>query len=121
MPNTDGVFLITFLNTSEKEFTLPSRKVVGSLQQLGESVSCIRTHEKSRIRLEVIPMEDNLNQDQRFQVFVLINEFQDLFPDNSMKPKRVNVMKHKIVTNDALPQFRKPFRIPHAFEEEVNN
>ena len=120
MPNTCGVFLITFLNTSGKEFTLPSWKVVGSWQQLGESVSYIRTPEKSRIRMEVIPMGDNLNPDQRFQVFELINEFQILFPDNSMKPKRVNVMKHKIVTNDVLPQFRKPFRIPHAFEEEVN-
>ena len=30
-------------------------------------------------------MGNNLNQDQRFQVFELINEFQDLFPDNSMK------------------------------------
>ena len=37
-----------------------------------------------------------------------------------MKPKRVKVMKHRIVTNDALPQFRKPFGIPHAFEEEAN-
>ena len=39
-------------------------------------MSYIRTPQNSRIRLEVIPMEDKF-----------INEFQDLFPDNSMKLK----------------------------------
>ena len=67
-----------------------------------------------------IPIVDNLSNDERHQVYELINEYRDLFTNDSMESKRVKVMKHRIVTNDALPQFRKPFWIPHAFEEEVN-
>ena len=43
-----------------------------------------------------------------------------MFTTNSMKPKQTNVLEHKIITCDALPQFRKPYRIPHAYENEVN-
>ena len=37
-----------------------------------------------------------------------------------MKPKRTNVLKHKIVTENTLPQYRKPYKIPHAYEKEVD-
>ena len=67
-----------------------------------------------------IPIEYNLSNDKRHEVYELVNEYRDIFTNDSMKPKWVKVMKHRIVTNDALPQFRKLFRIPHAVEEEVN-
>ena len=119
MPNTEGVFLITFLNTSENEYTLPSRKIIGSLQHPGETLLSRKPKERE-VEMKGIPIKDNLNNDERREVYELINEYRDLFTNDSMKPKRVKVMKHKIVTNDALPQFRKPFRIPYAFEEEMN-
>ena len=119
MPNTEGVFLITFLNTSENEYTLPSRKIIGALQQPGETLLA-RKPEEREVEMKDIPIKDNLNNDERREVYEMIKEYRHLFTNDSTKPKRVKAMKHKIGTNDVLPQFRKPIRIPYAFEEEMN-
>ena len=64
MPNTEGVFLMTFLNTSDKEYILSSRKVVGSLQQPGETLIPQGTRE-SETKTKVIPIGVNLSDDER--------------------------------------------------------
>ena len=55
------------------------------------------------------------------EVQTLLVEYQDIFSTNSKKPKLTNVLKHRIITDDAIPQFRKPYRIPHAYQNEVDN
>ena len=37
-----------------------------------------------------------------------------------MTLKQMSVLKQRIITNNALPQFRKAYRIPYAFEKEVD-
>ena len=39
---------------------------------------------------------------------------------NPKKPSLVKNMKHPIITDDALPVNKKPHRIPHAWNDEVN-
>ena len=39
---------------------------------------------------------------------------------NPKKPQLNKILEHRINTQEALPQFQKPYRIPRAYEKEVN-
>ena len=50
----------------------------------------------------------------------LITRYEGIFASNPKKPSLVKNMKHRIITDNALPVNKKPHRIPHAWDNEVN-
>ena len=117
IPNIDGIFQITMLNTTEKDVTVCARKVVGHVTPPADSI-CI-ADENSEKTLEKISFGDKLTASEKKIVKDLVNEYDDIFATNPKKPKRTSLVEHAIITNEALPVKRKYKRIPLAWENEV--
>ena len=65
-------------------------------------------------------MGENLSDGQKRQIKELVAEYKDIFAENPKNPKRTVLMKHKIITGDALPARAKARRVPVAWEKEVD-
>eukprot|EP00794_Sanderia_malayensis_P005815 gene5815-6513_t len=50
----------------------------------------------------------------------LISSYSDIFAANPKKRNLVNIMQHRIITNESQPVNRKPYRIPHAWHRETD-
>jgi len=60
----------------------------------------------------------HLDQSQRAELFEVLDEFTACFSD---KPGLCDVVTHRIVTTpDFVPKQMKPYRVPVAFQAEVN-
>ena len=62
----------------------------------------------------------SLTLEQGTKIRELVKEYEDLFIEDSRKPKQTRLIKHRIITNDALPVKQKVRRIPVAWENEIN-
>ena len=121
IPSIDGKFYITVLNASEKDVVLDNRLVVGSVTEADEVVASIDPDKRDgQENVEDIQMGENLSESQKQQIKKLVSEYKDIFAENPKNPKRTVLMKHKIITGDALPVRAKTRRVPVAWENEVN-
>ena len=119
-PNSDGCFWITILNTSTTDQSFASRSVIGAIYPKSTAVTHVPVEVEPKEISESLTFGPSLSKNQQSNLKCLIDEYSDIFTTNSMKPKRTNVLQHTIVTDDALPQYRKPYKIPHAYENEVD-
>ena len=120
-PNSIGIFLITVLNTNSIDQIFESRKVIGALHPKSNLVE--NSHSEfceKEINKDSLTVGEFLSIEQQSELKNILNEFSEIFTTNSMKPKQISVLKHRIITNNALPQFRKSYPIPYAFEKEVD-
>ena len=119
-PNSSGIFQITVINTKSIDQIFESRKVIGALHPKCNLVE--NSHPEfceEEINKDSLTAGKLLSIEQESELKNVLNEFSEMFTTNSMKPKQISVLKHRIITNNALPQFRNPYRIPYAFEKEV--
>ena len=65
-------------------------------------------------------MAASLSSDEKIILQNLITSYGEVFAVDPKKPRLNNITKHSIDTQNSLPQFRKPYRIPGAYEDEVN-
>ena len=63
-----------------------------------------------------IKINGELSTKQREQLEVLMQKYQDVFKS---KPGKTNAIKHFIHTSDSSPVKQCPYRLPHAYWEEV--
>ena len=65
-------------------------------------------------------MGASLSNDEKIKLQHLIRKYGDVFAVDPKKPRLNSIMQHSIDTQNSSPQFRKPYRIPRAYEDEVN-
>ena len=70
---------------------------------------------KENINLK-ITINGKLSTEQKVQLEVLLQKYQDVLKG---KPGKTNAIKHFIHTTDSSPVKRHPYRLPHAYWEEV--
>ena len=123
IPDLDGVFQITLLNVNNDEVTVTSRKFVCNLTIVNETVSKIDSKEdgSSSNPQSNINHGNNISDHEKEQLKTLISKYSKIFASNPRKPTPVRNMAHRIITNDAQPVRLKPYRIPHAWDNEVSN
>ena len=61
-------------------------------------------------------VSEQLDTEQREQLEVLLQKYQDVFKS---KPGKTKAIKHFIHTADSRPVKQRPYRLPHAYWEEV--
>ena len=103
IPNIDGLFPITVLNVTPADIYLPSRKSIGSIQPTSVSMTSDSPGEGAAFNINDSTLSDNLSA------------------TNPRKPRKTNLLEHRIITNNALPVYHKPRRIPVAWEKEVDD
>ena len=103
--------------------TVKSRKFVGNLSRVKETVCEIDLHkENNTTRPQFdISLGNNLSNNEQDQIRALISKYSDIFASNPKRPTPVKNMTHKIITSNAQPVRLKPYRIPHAWEDEVSS
>ena len=121
IPNIDGIFQISLLNTSDKSVSLPAQKHVGSVIAVEDTpVSVNQIGQDSSINLnDNIVYGEHLPDDRKSEILSLISKFTDIFAQNPKKPTLVSNMQHRIITDYVQPVNRKPYRIPHAWYKET--
>ena len=123
IPDLDGVFQITLLNVNNDKVTVHSRKFVGNLTMVNETVSKIDSNEnknQTSPQSNIIHGKD-ISDNEKAQLRALISKYGDIFASNPRKPTPVRNMTHRIITNDAQPVRMKPYRIPHAWDKEISD
>ena len=122
-PDLDGVFQITLLNVNNDKVTVTSRKFVGNLTMVNETVSKIDSKEvgSSSNPQWNINHGNNISDHEKDQLRTLISKYSEIFASNPKKPTPVRNVTHRIITNDAQPVRLKPYRIPHSWDKEVSD
>ena len=126
VPNVNGMFQITILNSTQTDVILNNRHIVGSLSTANEIVARIDPSAQddiANVKLESIDdiaMGENLSEEQKNKIKKLVTDYKDIFAQNPKNPKRTVMMKHKIVTGDALPVKSKIRRTAAAWEDYID-
>ena len=120
-PNIDGLFPITVLNVTPADIYLSSRKSIGSIQPTNVSMTSDSPDEGAAFNINDITLSDNLSATENANLMSLIVDSKDVFATNPRKPRKTHLLEHRIITNDALPVYHKPRRIPVAWEKEVDD
>ena len=123
IPDLDRVFQISLLNVNNDEVTVNSRKFIGNLTMVNETVSKIDSQEDENLSIPQSSVNhgNNISDDEKDQLRALISKYGGIFASNPRKPTPVRNMTHRIITNDAQPVRMKPYRIPHAWDKEVSD
>ena len=88
---------------------------------MNRSLTKLVSADRNELDLSKANINPSLPEDAKRECNKLLVEYSDLFTVTPRKPKLTNVLKHKIITDNARPQARKQYRIPHAHEKEVND
>ena len=122
IPNIEGVFQVSFLNTTAQQISLPANTDIGLLLNINDSVtdfSPTTTDNSENLKNDTVYGE-HLSPLQRDRISSLISNFVDIFAPNPKKPTLVKNMEHRIITTETQPVNRKPYRIPHAWHSEID-
>lgn len=123
VPNINGEFKITLLNTTAKEIKLGRRCQVGILKHACESVVKVEVankHFEEKTVLEKIKFGKQLNEAERARLVNTIKEYSDVFVVEPNLPQKTTLMEHKIETKNEIV-YVKPRRIPFAWEDDVDH
>ena len=117
IPNSAGIFTISVLNVSTDDMILSARKAVGTLHAAATgSITPGPSNDT--------PLYDcgtHLSAEEKTKLMSLISSYQDLFAQNPKKPQKNKIIEHKIITDDSMPIYQKPRRVPTAWEPEINS
>ena len=118
----EGVFNITLLNVSSNSIQLDSREHLGHLINSDNSISVIEPGSTTTVPNveENLVFGGNLSNAQKDRMSSLVSRYKDISASNPKKPNLVKNMEHRIITNDAQPVNRKPYRVPYAWNAEMD-
>lgn len=120
IPNIDSLFPIAVLNVTKSDIQLKSRKLMGFIRPTSETVSYTSACKNEEFDINDITLSNILSATETSQLKSLIAVYKDVFAANPRKPKRTDLVEHKIVANNALPVCYKPRRIPVTWEKDVD-
>ena len=118
------------INPTSKPVILYKGANLGTLTRTDDNiqVSSIET-EPSREKQPDVGVPDvpidlsdtDLTETQKGQLQKLINEYRDIFALSPQELGRTNLVKHTINTGDAPPVRMRPYRVPEAQKERIEN
>ena len=109
-----------FPNVTPTDIYLLSRKSIGSIQPTSASMPSDFPSEGAPFNIN-ITLSKNLSGTKNTQLMALLTDYKAAFATDTRKPRKTNLLEHRIITNDALPVYHKPRRIPVAWEKEVDD
>ena len=118
-PNVQGEISISILNVNEVEIAARTR--VGNIIRPNEIVNTKMDTPPGKIRniVDTVIIDKSLSETQRSALSDTIRKYEDIFAENSRKPKKVKHAQHRIVTGENQPVCCKTRRIPVAWNSEV--
>ena len=122
IPNIDGYFQISLLNTTASPMSLAATECLGSLAKIDRTADQAQHSEELEKRNleQLIQFGENLSSHQGRQISNLISQFPKIFASNPKKPARLKHMQRCIITEDTHPVIRKPYLIPYAWHQETD-
>ena len=63
---------------------------------------------------------DQLSNDEKDRIQYLLTDQKEVFARNPKSPKRTQILQHRIITNDSLPVYHTPRRIPVAWKQDID-
>ena len=122
IPNVDGIFQVSLLNTNDKSVTIKPQQRIGGLIKIDETIASVdhNDHDHPTNLENSIEYGENLSDDENSQVSSLISTDVDIFATNPKKPYLVNIMQHRIITSETHPVNRRPYRIARAWHQETD-
>ena len=121
VPDSNGVFYISVVNTTSEEITLRKDGRLGKLTECAETIAQVDFEEVkepsvdwSKVNIGDIPDKN------RSSIMELLKKYEDVFAANPKKTKQVNNATHSINTGTSLPVFRKPYPVPYAHTDDFN-
>ena len=117
IPNSAGIFTISILNVSETDTVSNAHKPVGKLHA-PTPAAISSTHPGYQPPFNC---GTQLSDQQTSKLISLLNSYQDIFAENPKRPQRNNIIKHKIITENSMPAYQKPRRVPKAWEPEIDS
>ena len=119
IPDTQGVFQIAVVNTTNVNIELKGKSYIGNLRPAWTTIAEI-SDEKQPVEKTKIVIGQNVPVEEKEKILDILAEYSDVFADNPKNPKKVNNATHKIITTDAHPVCRKPYPIPYVHRQEVD-
>ena len=128
IPDVNGKFRITVLNTNEEEIRLKKRFKIGSMCKSCNMVSKVEILNRGNfenISSDTVNFRDKvkygnqLNEIEKLKLKDLVSEYNDIFASDPKSPKRTNLVEHRIETEGEI-NYQKPRRIPFAWEDDVD-
>ena len=91
LPDNDGIFNVTVLNTSDSDVKLKSGRKVGKLVSSFDTIAGIQFEkgENQMKDIKNITIGDHLSGEERNKLATLLEEYEDVFARNPKKPKTV--------------------------------
>ena len=127
VPDVKGMFLLSIMNISESDIRINGRKVLGHVNEVGETLGClpadyannIETSELRKSHLAGAKFGKNLSIKEKSKLVDLIQKHANVFARNPKKPSQTSVV-HPIITGGAPPVKSRYYRVPVAWEGEIN-
>ena len=119
IPDVLGRFQLTVVNVNECDVNLRGRTVVGFVHQVGKTVASVSVDQKSSV-IDSINYGENLSPSELAEAKKLVKKYEQLFTENSKKPKQTHLVNHQIITGDSLPVKAKSRRMPLTWDKEVD-
>ena len=94
------------------------------MSEVVAKINAESTCDKNRVSVLKPLLKDSqfgaaLSMEEKTELKELLSTYSDVFASDPKKPRQNNILKHTIDTQNALPQFRKPYRVPGAYQDEV--
>ena len=124
-PNNSRKVLLTFVNMTNRHFTLNKGNVVGKVQELQDAEIneiVAETYEAEPCTEVVIPLiqkQRNGSNNEQERIKELLEKHSDIFAKHDYDLGRTNLIEAHIETGDARPIRKRMFRTPFAHREEV--
>ena len=122
IPDSNGTFQIAVLNVSETDVTLNNHQFMGFLYPPAPDAHAkgLETEQGVKQFEQSCSIGANLDTVQGEAIISLLHSYSQVFAENPNKPQLNNILSHRITTNESLPIKQKPRRIPHAWEQEID-
>ena len=93
IPDVLGRFQLTVVNVNECDVNIRGRTGVGFVDQVGKTVASVSVDQKSSV-IDSINYGENLSPSELAQAKKLEKKYEQLFTENSKKPKQTHLVNH---------------------------
>ena len=116
IPNAEGVFRIRVINVNSKDNELPAGKII-AVASGHEPDSCASRPNSPNHQIQ---MGMKLTSAKQEQLSILVPRYEDIFVTHPKRSKLNALLTHKIITENSMPVYQKPRRIPQAWEQDID-
>jgi hypothetical protein len=121
---SDNTMLASVINISNQNVYLDKGLVVGTIERVchvGANSIVAGDQSKVRVKWDEVTINDKLPDKQRKRVLELLSKYESIFQWGEFDTGLTDVAEHSIDTGNSKPERQKPYRLPHAAQQEVEN